>query len=243
MTTLSRAREVITVDGPASSGKTSLSKALAERLRFVHFNSGLLYRAAALLVIKHNFEQASEAAIGELISRHQLTISHSSKGDLCVLTASEEVAGDLFSLQVSEVASRIAGLQKVRQALELAQRNAFPGCNLVAEGRDMGTIIFPHARLKFFINVDSEVAIERRVQQLRASGGIDSKKPIDELRAAVRAELRDRDLRDKERPIARTVAHSDAILIDNSFESFDKIVDKMTEYAIQRGIGVTHPGA
>ena len=236
MATQTRPREVITVDGPASSGKTSLSKALAERLRFTHFNSGLLYRAAGLLVLQNNLEQATEAAIGDLIRRHQLTISHTSSGELCVLAGAEVVSGDLFSLQVSQVASRIAGLPQVRQALESAQRNAFPGCNLVAEGRDMGTIIFPDARLKFFINVATDVAVERRVQQLLAGGGIDGQRPIGELRAAVRAELRDRDLRDKERPIARTVAHSDAILIDNSFESFDKIVELMLQQTVQRGI-------
>ena len=238
MATQPRPREVITVDGPASSGKTSLSKALAARLGFVHFNSGLLYRAAGLLVLQHNLANASESEIGNLIERYQLTISLTPSGDLCVLAGADVVLGDLFSLQVSEVASRIAGLAQVRQALELAQRNAFPGKDLVAEGRDMGTIIFPDAPLKFFISVDADVAVERRVQQLRAAGGVDAKQPIEELRAAVRAELRDRDRRDKERPIARTLAHRDAVLIDNSLESFDKIVEKMSQYARQRNIGV-----
>ena len=239
MATQPRPREVISVDGPASSGKTSLSKALAQRLGFVHFNSGLLYRAAALLVLKHNMANACESEIGKLIRDNQLTISHTSAGELCVLAGTQAVQGDFFSLQVSEVASRIAGLVQLRQALESAQRNAFPGKDLVAEGRDMGTIIFPDARLKFFICVDADVAVERRVQQLRAAGGSDAQKPIEELRAAVKAELRDRDLRDKERPIARTLAHPDAVLIDNSFESFDNIVDKMVQFAHQRALGVS----
>lgn len=229
-------REVITVDGPASSGKTSLSRALAKQLGFVHFNSGLLYRAAALLVLHEHLDQAPAEVIGELIQRSQLNIAHTESGELCVLAGQNVVQGDLFSLQVSEVASRIAGLSSVRQALEKAQQYAFPGHNLVAEGRDMGTIIFPNARLKFFISVDPEVAIERRVQQLLAGGGSDSKRSIDELRSAVGAELRERDIRDKERPIARTLPHPDAVLIDNSFESFDKIVEKMLAHVAKAGI-------
>lgn len=219
-------RIVITVDGLAGSGKTSLSRALARELGFAHLNSGLLYRGIGFLCLQHNVDLDDEAAIGRLLKSHSVELR--SEGEL--LIDGIERAAELMTPVVSEATSKTSRFPVVRAYLLEAQREAFPGRGLVAEGRDMGTVVFPAAPLKFFISASVAVRVARRLQQLSASPGI----VLDE--ATIQREILERDERDSTRAVSPTKGATDAVLIDNSGLPMAEVVASLRSVVKERGL-------
>jgi len=230
---------MITVDGLAGSGKTSLSRELAKILKFKHLNSGLLYRAVGYLCLTHRIDPEDFEKVGGLLAKHTILLTgsaESERGD--IVLDSVVVTEKLLSPEVSEAASRVAQHQNVRTALIEHQRQAFPGESVVAEGRDMGTVIFPDADLKFFVEVDRDTRIKRRSAQL----GLNS---ADEpTRAAIMQEIVERDARDSMREAAPTKPAPDAIKIDNSSAPLTEVVNTMYDFASLRGLacGISKAG-
>jgi cytidylate kinase len=212
-------RRVITIDGLAGSGKSSLAKALAARCGFYFLSSGLLYRAIGLLVSKN-------------IYKNQIvTLDSDSKNRSIVKIDGLAVAEDLHTEAIGAFASKVAADPAVRKALISAQRESFPSKPIVAEGRDMGTVIFPEAPLKFFISAPAEVRAKRRMAQLNDKKA--QNQPFEEILNEINA----RDLRDTERAISPTVAAADAITIENGpGVSLTEVVDKMYHFASSRGL-------
>ncbi len=218
------ARKVITVDGLAGSGKSTLSKLLAERLGYVHFNSGLLYRVIGYLAIQSGVSRDDEDAV--LTVMQQKKISLTKKDGLMIdgVTCPEPL---IRTPDVSEAASKVAAHPKVREALIELQRTVFPEDNIVAEGRDMGTVIFPNADLKFFVTAATETRVKRRMAQL----GLTDEKS--DLIKQIEREIIERDKRDSERAVAPTVAAKDAVQVDNSSLPLAEVVQNMYEKASQ----------
>lgn len=227
-------RIVITIDGLAGSGKSTLAALLAKKLGFIHFNSGQLYRAVGYLATREGVALDDQDGIERLIMAHKVELKLSSAGEISVLIDSSEVGSELRTPAVSEATSVVSGLEVVRKALLAPQRQAFPGYSLVAEGRDMGTVVFQDSPLKFFVSAPVAVRVRRRISQLRANNNISS--DINELERAVQQEILERDERDVNRRLAPTVAASDSIAVDNSSPDLTQAIEFMYSLALSRGL-------
>jgi len=213
---------VITVDGPTASGKGTLAAALATRLGYHTLDSGSLYRSTALAALQDGIAADDAAALARLASRLDLRFDGAA-----VVLRGRVVSDELRREDVGSLASRIAALPEVREALhglQLAFRRA-PG--LVADGRDMGTVLFPGAQLKVFLTASAARRAERRYKQLISKG-------IQASIADLRADLEARDARDKSRSVAPLRAAVDALSLDNSALSIEESVDVVLGWWQQR---------
>ncbi|HEU4853282.1 MAG TPA: (d)CMP kinase [Telluria sp.] len=195
---------VITIDGPTASGKGTVAHLVAERLGFHILDSGSLYRLTALQALRREVAIEDEHGIAKLAEHLQVTFTGSE-----ILLGHENVAHAIRAEEVGNMASKIAALPTVRQALfalQLAFRKA-PG--LVADGRDMGTVIFPNAQLKIFLTASAQARAERRYKQLIGKGFSANIKDL-------LADLQARDERDMNRAIAPLAPAADAHIIDSS---------------------------
>ncbi len=222
-------RIVISVDGLAGSGKSSLALGLAERLKFQHFWSGQLYRIVGLLAVKNSIDFADGKRIVEVLKAHSVEAVRSHTGSSAASLDGKVMSIELTSPDVSEAASRVAVLPEVRAYLVALQRESFPGLNIVAEGRDMGTVIFPESALKFFITAPVETRVSRRLSQLGLVGGA-----ADVVAEQLKKEIYERDKRDSERLIAPTKAAGDAIIIDNASQSLTEVIEHMYALATSK---------
>ncbi len=210
---------IITIDGPAGTGKSTTAKTLADRLGFEVLDTGAMYRAVALAVIRHRVEPDDEAAIQPLLRETRVQVQGPK-----VWLNDEDVTELIRDPEVSQAASRVASLPVVRRFLMELQRSAAKGRNIIAEGRDQGTVVFPEAQVKFFLTADPAERAERRRRELAARGVCRS---IDD----VLAEQNERDRRDSSRDMAPLVPAPDAILIDTTNRSIEEVVALMEEYA------------
>ncbi len=226
-------RNVITIDGPAGSGKSSISALLAKKLGWINLNSGLLYRAAAYSALKTKTSLTDGQALSKLIKTLKIELKEDASGHGALYLNGKLTSEELRTPEVSEVTSKISTVPEVREALRDAQRNAFAGRPLVAEGRDMGTVIFPDAQLKIFLTVSEAARIERRINQLKAesekNGKVLPEADIEWLRAQMKIEIQERDARDTGRKVAPLVPASDAVIIDNSSRTLEDTLKEIYE--------------
>lgn len=213
---------VITIDGPTASGKGTVAHLVADHFGFHLLDSGALYRLTALQVLRRDVPLTDEHAIAKLGEHLPVTF----KGN-DILLANESVVNAIRAEDVGNMASKIAAIPVVRQALYALQLSFRKAPGLVADGRDMGTVIFPGADLKVFLTASAAQRAERRHKQL-ISKGIPSN--IDSLRA----ELEARDERDRNRAVAPLRPAPDALLLDNSELSIDQSVDAVLKAWEQR---------
>ncbi len=208
---------VIAIDGPSASGKGTIAQGVARALGFHYLDSGALYRLVALAARRQGIGLSDPQALAALAQGLEATFD----GDQVILEG-ERVTDAIRSEEVSQAASRVAALAPVRSAL-LARQRAFrqpPG--LVAEGRDMGTQVFPDARLKIFLTASAEERARRRYKQLMDKGMRVSMSDL------VR-EIAERDRRDRERAVAPLRQAEDAVLIDTTSLTVDEIVRAVVE--------------
>lgn len=232
---MSTHRPVITVDGLAGTGKTTLSVRLASHFGFVHLSTGLLYRTVGYLALKQKVSRSNGGALAELVGKHEIRMILSPERSARIVLDRRDIFEELYTPDVSEATSEVAIHKEVRAALVALQRDAFPGEGLVAEGRDMGTVIFPDAEVKFWIETDINVKVARRLQQLIEKEGIISDERRRTLEQSMQKEIFDRDRRDQERGLAPTLRASDMIVVDNSTRQIAVVVDEMVRLLHQHG--------
>jgi cytidylate kinase len=209
---------VITIDGPTASGKGTVAHKVADHLGFHLLDSGALYRLTALQAIRRNTDLADEHALAKLAEH--LHISFTGEA---VFLSHENVTDDIRQENVGNTASKIAAFPAVRQALfglQLGFRKA-PG--LVADGRDMGTVIFPNAQMKVFLTASVEARAERRYKQLIAKGFSANMEDL-------LMDLKARDDRDTNRAIAPLVPAEGAHVLDTSFMTVDEAVTQVLQW-------------
>ena len=195
---------VIAIDGPSASGKGTVAEGVAKALRFHWLNSGGLYRAVALAALQSGADLGDESGL----SRIALNLNAKFKGDT-VEVDGRDVSNDLRTEKVSLAASRIAAQPGVRKALMERQRAFRQPPGLVAEGRDMGSVVFPDAGLKIYLTASAEARAERRYKQLMDKG-------MGATMAALLQDIRERDERDSQRAAAPLQKSADAVLIDTT---------------------------
>ncbi|MDA0126828.1 (d)CMP kinase [Vibrio sp. MarTm2] len=213
---------VVTVDGPSGAGKGTLCMLLSKKLGFHLLDSGAIYRVLALAAIHHGVDLESENALVPLATH--LDVQFIAEGDLVkVILEGEDVSGELRKEETGMAASKVAALPRVREALLRRQRAFAEGVGLVADGRDMGTVVFPQAEAKIFLDASAEERANRRLKQLQGKG-LDVK--FDDLLC----EIQERDDRDRNRPVAPLRPAEDALLLDSTSMTIDQVVEKALQY-------------
>jgi cytidylate kinase len=210
---------VIAVDGPGGSGKGTITTRLADYLGWHFLDSGALYRLTALAVMKARVRLDDEAELGKVAAN--LDIRFETSGHtVTTLLDDEDVSDQLRSEETGILASRISAIAAVRAALTSRQRRFRQPPGLVADGRDMGTVIFPDARLKIFLTASAEIRAERRYKQLKEKGeSVNLTRLFREIKA--------RDLRDQSRSIAPLRPAEDAVIIDSTELNIDEVFEKI----------------
>jgi CMP/dCMP kinase len=212
-------RIVVTIDGPAGAGKSTVAKLLARRLGYGLLDTGAIYRAVALLA-KRAGTAWSDAEGCAAIAR-TLDISYQFVGDKNhVYVAGEDVSAAIRTPDVSQGASQVSAHPPVRAALMDVQRRVAKDGGLVVEGRDTGTVVFPDAEAKFFLTATVEERARRRVAELATTG-----QPVDYEQTL--REIRERDDRDASRDVAPMKPATDAVLIDSSTQTIEEVVENL----------------
>ena len=204
---------VIAIDGPSASGKGTIASRVARELGFHYLESGALYRVLALISLRE--DTLDEARLGQLAERMDLAFQ-----DGEVVLEEEDVSEKIRAEPCGIRASEVARLPAVRQALLRRQRGFRRPPGLVADGRDMATVVFPDATLKIFLTASPEVRAERRYKQLKEKG-------IDANLRALSRDLQERDERDTKRAVAPLVPAPDSQVLDSSTLSIEQVVDRI----------------
>jgi len=213
--------EIITIDGPAGAGKSTVSKMLARKLKFLYLDTGAMYRAVALQARKEGLDLRDEAALEDLCGRMEICFRESPGGQR-VFCQGEDVTERIRDPEMGWMASTVSMVRAVRESMVDLQRKIAAGRRVVAEGRDTGTVVFPWARYKFFLQADARVRARRRYDELTAGGLTVSPEEIER-------EIRERDEQDSSRALAPLRPAEDARIIDSTGLSAEEVADRIAE--------------
>ncbi|MEI7591361.1 MAG: (d)CMP kinase, partial [Deltaproteobacteria bacterium] len=217
---------VVAIDGPAGAGKSSVSKALAKKLSFAYLDTGALYRAFAFKLIKEKICPTDIKKITEMCQTTKIEIKSIANNERIYIDGND-VTEFIRSEEVGLMASTASALPEVRLALLGLQRRFAFGKQIVAEGRDMGSVVFPSAQVKIFLVADEKERARRRHLELETKG-------IKESVQTVLTSIKKRDEQDTNREIAPLQPTTDAIIIDSSNMSIDDVVNKIAEICVSK---------
>jgi CMP/dCMP kinase len=218
---------VITIDGPSGSGKGTISRAVASALGWALLDSGALYRLVALAGRRGGVGLDDGPALAELATGLHMRFGATPAGGEIVWLGHDDVTRDIRTEAAGADASRVAALPAVRAALLARQRAFSQAPGLVADGRDMGTVVFPQAALKIFLTASLEERARRRHNQLKEKG-------VTATLAALSLEIAERDKRDSSRSASPLVASADAVVLDTTGTSVDAVVEHVLRLARER---------
>lgn len=218
---------VIAIDGPSGSGKGTVSRKVADALGFHFLDSGALYRLVALAGLRAHLEPNDAAGHARLAERMNVEFGSDPAGNERILLDGADVTSELRAEATGSAASRVAAMPEVRTALFARQRQFARPPGLVADGRDMGSIVFPAAPLKIFLTATPAERARRRHKQLKEKG-------LDVSLAALSRDIAERDARDASRAVAPLKAAADAIHLDSTGLTVDAVVAQILRLARQR---------
>lgn len=212
---MTRDRILVTIDGPAGAGKTTVSRALAAHLGYVYVDTGALYRGVAVMVKDSGVDLENENDLARLCDGLDMTFDRSEDG-VRLLVNGADVTGRLRRPEISMLASAVSAVPVVRRCLLDVQRRLGRKKGAVFEGRDMGTVVFPEAEAKFFLDASLRQRAVRRYLELQNEPGV--------TREQVEADMAQRDENDRSRDLAPLKPAADAVIIDSSDKSVDDVV-------------------
>ena len=215
---------VITIDGPSGSGKGTVSRAAAKALGWTLLDSGALYRLVALAGRRASIELDDAPALARLAGQFDIQFGSNAAGDEAVWLDGQDVTREIRTEEAGNDASKVAALGAVRAALLERQRRFAVPPGLVADGRDMGTVVFPLAEVKIFLTASPAERALRRYKQLKEKG-------VTANLAALSLEIAERDQRDMKRAISPLIASADAVTLDTTGMSVDEVIGRTLEIA------------
>ena len=212
--------KIITIDGPSGSGKGTVSRLLADKLSFQYLDSGALYRVLSIAATRRNVDTANKVELALIAEHMDVIFKTSAQGDFDILLEGENVTSDVRTETTGALASQLAAYPEVRDALMKRQRLFARGNGLVADGRDMGTVVFPAADLKIYLTASIDERAKRRHKELIEKGE-------DVSLRALAEQVKARDERDINREVSPLVAAEDAVELDTSNMSALEVLDKV----------------
>lgn len=212
---------VIAIDGPAASGKSTTARLVAERLGYLHVDTGGMYRAMTLKILRSGIDPADLSAVDRLAGSTKIVIDAGSGHPLITLDG-EDVSGAIRTPEVTRAVSQVSAIRSVRELMVREQRRLASGGGVVLEGRDIGSVVLPDADVKIFLVADPSERARRRRSELLAKG-------IDIGLAELEAEIRERDLRDSSREISPLRKPPDAVEVDTSRLTVEQQVARILE--------------
>jgi cytidylate kinase len=216
-------RVVVAIDGPAGAGKSTVARRVADTLGFVYIDTGAMYRAVALWALRREVAESDMHRLEQLALEAQIEFR---AGEHTVLLNGEDVTSDIRMPDVSAMASKVAAVPGVRRALVDKQRQMASESSVVMEGRDIGTVVFPDARVKVFLDADPDVRAGRRITEMRDAIGIDH--------SAAARDMAERDRRDMTRAEAPLVQAPDAVYLDTSRMGVDDVIQEILRLVRER---------
>lgn len=219
----------VAIDGPAGAGKSTIARAVAGKLNLIYVDTGAMYRAMALYMLRNGVEPEDAETVVKRCSQADITLRYEDGVQVVVLNG-ENVNAFLRTEEVSRATSVISVLPRVREKLVELQRKLAAENDCIMDGRDIGTCVLPGARLKIYLTADSAVRAKRRFDELAAAGQeCDLKK--------IQADIEERDYRDMHREISPLTQAEDAVLVDTSHMSVEEAVEKISGMCLERRNG------
>ncbi|MDA8787457.1 (d)CMP kinase [Schleiferiaceae bacterium] len=222
---------IIAIDGFSSTGKSTVAKRLATALDFIYVDTGAMYRMVALTAVRNGLVKDGvlhESALLDLLPGLTLGFSRGEHGENLAVLNGEIVEADIRSMEINRIVSRVSSIPAVRRQLVAQQQRMGLGQSLVMDGRDIGTVVFPHAELKIFMTADADIRAGRRLEELRAKG--DHLVSLQE----VKSNLLQRDAEDQARLDSPLLKASDARELDNSHISPDEVFQTAWNWAKEK---------
>lgn len=217
----------IAIDGPAGAGKSTIAKRVAEELNFMYVDTGALYRAVALCAIQKNIEPDDSQRVSEMLSEIKVQLAFNYRFEKVVLLDGKDVSSRIRTPEVSMAASKISALPQVRAYLLDLQRDIAKGNNVIMDGRDIGTVVLPDAKVKIFLTASPQVRAERRYKEL-------AKKGADVSFDEVLKDVNERDYNDSHRQTAPLKPAEDSIFVDTTDLDFEQSVEKIISVIKER---------
>lgn len=217
---------IIAVDGPAGSGKGTVTKKIEKEMGFLNLDTGATYRCVALEVYRLGISIDDESKIIDIANNIDIRIDNSGEKDIILLNG-EDVSNEIRSKEVTAIVSQISSIIPVRQIMVEIQRSLAKGKNVIVEGRDIGTVVFPNADLKIYLDAYEEIRARRRYEENVQNG-------INITYEEVLENVRTRDFNDKNKKIGALKKAEDAILIDSSYMTIDDVVKKIKELIVEK---------
>ena len=216
----------VAIDGPAGAGKSSVAKAAAKELGFVYVDTGAIYRTIALYVLRQGVDPHQASAVEALLPQVQVSLEYTQQGQKMLLNG-EDVTALIRTPEVSMATSACSAIPAVRAFLLQLQRDLAEKNNVLMDGRDIGTVVLPHAQLKVFLTASAQERARRRVRQLEESGQAADYE-------AILRDIQQRDYQDSHREVAPLRPAEDAVLVDTSQDSFARSVERLVGLVRER---------
>ncbi len=214
---------IIAIDGPAGSGKSTVSKLIAQKLGFLYIDTGAIYRALTLKALEQKIDFQDVPRLIETAKNTAIDLSNNADGSLKVLLDSRDVAAEIRKPAITKYVSEVAKIKGVREIVLGLERRLGKSRDSVLDGRDIGTVVFPEAEIKFYLDAQFPVRVERRYQELRELGQGISRREVED-------DLHNRDTIDSTRECAPLRKAEDALYVDTTNLNIQQVVEKVLNY-------------
>ena len=212
---------IVAVDGPAGSGKGTVTKKIEEELGFLNLDTGATYRCVALQTLREGVKIENEDEIVRIANDIDIKIDNTGNKDIILLNG-EDVSKEIRTKEVTAIVSQVSSIIPVREKMVEVQRNLAKGKNVIVEGRDIGTVVFPNADIKIYLDASEEIRAKRRYEENKQNG-------IDTTYEEVLENVKMRDYNDMHKKVGALKKADDAVVIDSTELSIEEVVDKIKE--------------